>query len=169
MSAAGGKKPIDDTRKLLKSYLEKTTAGGKPPAKDAVASAAGGKPPAKDAVASAAGSDRQGSDRQWPFIKESIERLVYGKRSNLQDFFLKRLKQKEIILKNIMEKSKAPTYEDIEKNRHNRAFSIEHIDPEVGKILESLTKIPFDDKDILRKLNAIQTNLENAIRTKKIE
>lgn len=189
MSAAGGK---DSTRELLDSYLRKTTsaAGGdrKKPTKDAAAaSAAGGdrKPPTKDEYLNRhyentalvnryydkkKPTSAAGGDRQWPFIRESIEKLVYGK--NILD---KRLKQNKIIMKNIMEKfmekfmekSKAPTYDDIKENRQNRLFSIEHIDPEVGKILESLTKIPFDDRDILEKIAAKQKEIEDALRKKK--
>ena len=189
MSAAGGK---DSTRELLDSYLQKTTSAAgsdrkKPTKYAAAASAAGGdrKPPTKDEYLNRdyentalvnryydkkKPTSAAGGDRQWPFIRESIEKLVYGK--NILD---KRLKQNKIIMKNIMEKfmekskekSKAPTYDDIKENRQNRLFSIEHIDPEVGKILESLTKIPFDDRDILEKIAAKQKEIEDALRKKK--
>lgn len=146
----------DDTKERDSSYYKTTTSVKKSTKEDV--SDTGRKMGGSSAKAAA------GGDRQWPF-RERVRNLVYKKKYeiNLKDFFLKKLRERERQIKKIIKQFKAPTYDDIKENRHNRLINLQNLDPSVGIILHRITKIPYNDLDILEKLERKNAEFKLAV------
>ena len=75
--------------------------------------------------------------------------------------------------KSILSKIKAnvvgPTHDDIKENHHNRLFNLQYLDPSVGKLLHELTKIPYNDDDILEKMKKKTDEFKSAVEQERKE
>lgn len=86
-----------------------------------------------------------------------------------KNFFLEYLTEKREILEKLKKDAGGPTYDDIKENRHNRLINLQYLDPSVGTILQDLTKIPYNDRDILEKLEEKKEEFKSAVMQTKTE
>ena len=70
---------------------------------------------------------------------------------------------KNSILSKIKANVVGPTHDDIKENHHNRLFNLQYLDQSVGRLLHDLTKIPYNDDDILEKMKKKTKEFKSAV------
>ena len=107
-------------------------------------------------AALAAGGSKITKNPLWvPFTRKNI--------------FIEYLTKNREILEKLKRNAGGPSYDDIKENRHNRLINLQYLDPSVGTILQDLTKIPYNDRDILEKLEEKNTEFILAVEEKNTE